>query len=228
MAPVGTDMNAYGRQLTPEQIAQGEHRAFVGGMWDEIGRLQFDFARRRGLLPSHRFFDVGCGALRGGVHFARYLQPGHYFGLDVNESLVEAGRVELAASGLADRRATLLVDDGFRLERFGVSFDGGIAVSVFTHLPMNSILRCLRGVAGVLAPGGVFHASYFRAPDDVHVAPIAHDPGGIVSQFDSDPFHYSFATLRWMGEACGLVAEDVGEWNHPRAQQMIAFRKGTP
>ena len=26
--------------------------------------------------------DIGCGALRGGVHFVRHLDPGHYFGMD--------------------------------------------------------------------------------------------------------------------------------------------------
>ncbi len=225
---VGTDMNAYGRQLSPEQIARGEHRAFVGGLWEEIGALQFAFLRDRGLRPEHRLVDVGCGALRGGVHFVRYLQPGHYFGLDVNASLLEAGRAELMAAGLAERDVHLLADDGFRLDRFGVRFDAGLALSVFTHLPMNAILRCLRRVADQLAPGGCFYASYFRAPSAVHLDPLEHRPGGIVSHFDHDPFHYAFDEMRAMGRACGLEAEDIGEWGHPRAQQMVAFRLESP
>jgi hypothetical protein len=46
-------INAYGRQLTPEEIESNVHRAFVGGMWEEIGRLQFDFLRGQGLKPDH-------------------------------------------------------------------------------------------------------------------------------------------------------------------------------
>ncbi len=38
----------------------------VGGLWDEIGQLQFDFLRAKGLLPRHKLLDFGCGSLRGG------------------------------------------------------------------------------------------------------------------------------------------------------------------
>ena len=54
--------NPYSRQLTPDEIAAGEHRAAVGGLWDELGRLQCDFMISAGLLPDHQFIDVGCGA----------------------------------------------------------------------------------------------------------------------------------------------------------------------
>lgn len=54
------------RQLTESEIAQKVHRELVGGMWDEIGTLQFVFLRDHGLEPSQRLLDVGCGALRGG------------------------------------------------------------------------------------------------------------------------------------------------------------------
>ena len=97
--------HGYGRQLTDEEIAKGVHRKFVGGMWERIGRHQFDFLRDRGLRPEHRLLDVGCGALRGGVHFIRYLNVGGYYGIDINASLLAAGRdVELPAAGLVDRQ----------------------------------------------------------------------------------------------------------------------------
>ena len=131
------DVNIYGRQLSAEEIAAARHRELVGGLWDEIGALQFEFLKGRGLLPSHRLADVGCGALRGGVHFVRYLEPGRYHGLDVNASLLEAGRRELAAAGLADRAPELIADGGFALSRFGVDFDVALAVSLFT--PRGSV-----------------------------------------------------------------------------------------
>ena len=45
------------------------HREQVGGLWDEIGALQIDFLRAQGLRPGDTLLDVGCGCLRGGVHF---------------------------------------------------------------------------------------------------------------------------------------------------------------
>ena len=58
-------VNAYGRQLTASEIAAKEHRAFVGGLWEEVGQLQFEFLRAQGLLPEHKLVDVGCRAMRG-------------------------------------------------------------------------------------------------------------------------------------------------------------------
>ena len=224
----GTDMNLYGRQLTGAEIARGEHRDFVGGLWDELGQLQLGFLTSQGLLPGHRFVDVGCGALRGGLHFTRYLEAGGYHGLDINASLIEAGRRELQAAGLGDRGARLLVDDGFRLQRFDTRFDFGLALSVFTHLPMNVIVRCLDGVATSLAPDGVFFASYFPAPAPAHLAPLLQPPGVVTSHYDRDPFHQSIEEMQWLAGLCGLQASNLGDWGHPRGQHMLAFRRAVP
>ena len=154
----------YGRELTAAEVARRRHRAFVGGKWDEIGQLQFDFLKACGLRPQHRLLDVGCGALRGGIHFIRYLDPGHYHGIDMNASLIRAGQtVELVEAGLQDRRPRLLVNDAFEFARFDAKFEFALAVSVFTHLPINSIQRCLINLAAVLEPGGRFYATYFEA-----------------------------------------------------------------
>src|ERR1035438_2924105 len=81
------------RADTADGVHDG-YRAFVGGagpMWDSIGALQFEFLKSRGLLPDHRFMDVGCGALRGGSHFIRYLDPGCYHGIDKHIELIIYG-----------------------------------------------------------------------------------------------------------------------------------------
>lgn len=220
------DVNVYGRQLTPEEIAAARHREFVGGLWDEVGALQFEFLRSRGLLPAHRLVDIGCGALRGGVHFVRYLEPGRYHGFDINASLLDAGRRELAAAGLADRAPHLIADDRFALSRFGATFDCALAVSLFTHLPMNHIVRCLAETRAVLRPGAALYASFFEAPDHPHLAPLPHTPGGIVTHYDADPYHYAFAQMQWMAHAAGMAVELIGPWGHPRDQRMLAFRPG--
>ena len=45
------------------------HREAVGGLWEEMRRLQFDFLANQGLKPDHKLLDIGCGSMRGGVHF---------------------------------------------------------------------------------------------------------------------------------------------------------------
>ena len=136
------------------------HRAKWGGLWHEIGQLQFQLMVDEGLTPRHRLLDIGCGSMRGGVHFIRHLDAGHYVGVDVNAELLEAGRGEIAQAGLEEKRPMLVHRGDFEFRDLGV-FDFAIAQSLFTHLPFNSIVRCLARTAEVLRPGGRLLATFF-------------------------------------------------------------------
>jgi cyclopropane fatty-acyl-phospholipid synthase-like methyltransferase len=216
-------INQYDQQLTQEQINAGIHRDMVGGMWDEIGRLQFEFLRARGLKPNHRLLDIGCGSLRGGIHAIEYLEAGNYYGLDINPSLIEAGRHELKLAGLTHKNPHLALSDRFELGLFGKEFHYLLAQSVFTHLFANHIVRCFAGAREVLVPGGRFFATFFLAPHSVHLTPIVHQPGGVKTQYDRDPFHYSMDEIRAMATLANLSVEIISDWSHPRAQQMLMF-----
>jgi ubiquinone/menaquinone biosynthesis C-methylase UbiE len=215
--------NPFARELRPEEIARGAHRNLVGGMWDELGRLQLDFLRQEGLAPADRLLDVGCGCLRGGVHFVRFLNAGKYYGLDLSRSLIEAGYKELDAAGLSGKGANLLVNDCFEFSRFGVEFEFLFAQSVLTHLSWNQVSRCFVEARKVLAAGGRFYATFFEAPDSAHLEPILHEPGGVVTNLDADPYHASFEEMRMLAENAGLSAALLGDWRHPRGQRMLRF-----
>ena len=216
-------LNPYDRQLTKQQIDAKVHRSFVGGMWEEMGELQFAFMKERGLKPHHQFIDVGCGSFRGGIHYLQYLDEGRYHGIDINVSLVEAGKQELREAGLLRKKPQLLVNDKFEMRRFNTAFDYGIAISVFTHLPMNHIIQCLIEMRKVLKPGGFFFATFFEAPASAHLQEINHDPGGVVTTFVADPFHYSFDEFRFMAGIAHMNVTLIGDWKHPRDQRMLAF-----
>jgi len=84
--------NSSNRLLLSNQEAKaGLHRESVGGMWEEIGKLQLDFIFTQKLKPEMKFVDIGCGCLRGGVHFLRYLNSGNYYGIDMRASLIDGG-----------------------------------------------------------------------------------------------------------------------------------------
>lgn len=217
-------VNAYSSKLSDADIAAGKHRKHVGGAWEAIGRLQFDYLVAQGLEPHHRLLDVGCGAMRGGVHFARYLEPGHYYGTDINERLVAAAlEVEVQGAGLADRvdASHLKVTGDFDAD-FGVEFDFVLAHSVFTHLPLNHIRLCLAQTAQVTKPGGRFYATFFRAPDDLPYA-ATHQQTKVVTSAYRDPFHYRVAELEWAATVAEWDFEHLGHWNHPRGQEMVRF-----
>ncbi len=214
-------INEYGKLLNGIDISEKHHRGFVGGMWEEMGRLQIQFMLENGLNPKSKLLDIGCGALRGGIYFIRYLNKGNYFGLDINSSMIEAAKYELQHEGLNDKNSTLLVNDKFEFSLFESEFDFILAQSVFTHLPLNHILRCLIEVKKVLKKDGVFYVTFFKAKLNNFLDSIEHPLGKVITNFDSNPYHYPFEFIEGISEKAGLNAEYIGNWNHPRNQKMI-------
>lgn len=201
------------------------HRRAVGGAWDEIGKLQFDFLVQQGLRPDSILLDVGCGSLRGGIFFVGYLNDGHYYGIDSQQWLLDAGReIELPRTGNAGKVVHLICRDDFDVTSFGVVFDVALAQSVFTHLSWNTILRCLVNVKKVLKPGGKFYATFFEDPQGAfRTAPIYHDRGEVVTYPDRDPYHYEFSVFQDLARRVGFDLHYIGEWDHPRDQRMMVF-----
>jgi len=213
----------YHRLFDPEW-----HRRSIGNvkLWDTLGKLQFDYLVGRGLEPSHYFLDVGCGPLRGGAHFIRYLEAGRYYGVDSNAPMLEeTERLEVPRQGLADKQPTLVAMADFGFERLGRQFDYALAQSVFTHLPLNEIIRCLMEMDKALVPGGEFYATFWENSrgkfnlDDIQQTATA------VTHLDRDFFHYDVGTFEWICEGTGLSVEYLGDWDNPVNQKMLVFRK---
>lgn len=220
-----SEYNKYGFDLTDAEIAAGKHRELIGPGWTRMGKLQVSFLTRQGLTPGASLLDVGCGSLRGGIHLARYLEPGRYYGIDVNASLIRAAvEVEIPRAGLADRLPAdhLRVTDRFDCD-FGVPFDFAIAQSLFTHLPLNHIRLCLYRLAQVMAPGGRFYATFLPAGADVPYDRKVKQKARTTWP-ERDPYHYRYDELRWAGETVApWRARYVGRWGHPRGQEMVEY-----
>ena len=201
------------------------HKSLVGGDWEEVGQLQIDFWLKHGLKPEHYFLDVGCGALRAGVHFIRYLEAGHYFGIDCNQEAIEAGRhVELVKHGLTHKNPTLVHMDDFDFSSLNVQFDYATIHSVFPHLTLNSIIRCVMSIEKVLVPGGQAFATFYGNPEGkLNLSPIKRSH--VTTYFDKPLYHYDFGTFEWICEGTDLKVEYIGDWNHPRGQMIMVFTR---
>jgi hypothetical protein len=200
----------------PAGIRAVGHREYVGGKWDEIGRLQFDFLVARGLRPHHTLLDIACGSLRAGVHFIPYLEPGRYLGIDKEPDLIRAGREqELTPELRESKRPNLIVDGEFAFERFGVRPDVALAQSLFTHLPPELIAKCFRNLRTVIANDGAFYATYFESNIDAPNPEAPHDWGR---------FAYTRAQMERFGTGAGWRFEYIGDWRHPRGQIMTCYR----
>ena len=115
------------------------HRDYVGGLWDEIGLLQFEFLKSRGLKPHHVLVDIACGSLRAGVHFIPCLDRGNYLGLDREGWLVRRGIKRELSSGID-------------FEALQKRPDFALVQSLFTHLNSEDIRRCLTRLRQVVDP----------------------------------------------------------------------------
>jgi len=212
--------------MTDEEKNNRWYRIKVGGLWKEIGDLQFNFLVKKGLLPEHYFLDIGCGSLRGGVHFIRYLENKHYFGIDKNLELLVGGSVELRENNLESNQPTLKQINDFDFESLEQKFDFALAQSVFTHIPLNDIIRCVMNIEKILVSGGKFYATFFEnTSGKFNLKSINHSVGGRTTYFDKNPFHYSFETFEWICNDIDLKVNYIGDWNHPRDQKMIVFTK---
>jgi SAM-dependent methyltransferase len=207
-------------------VQEGRHRDVVGGLWDEIGKLQLHYLVTHGLDPSSVLIDIGCGCLRGGVHFVAYLAQGNYFGLDLNQSLLDAGYdIELQAVGLQHKlpREQLVCDDDFDFEAFPLPFDFAIAQSLFTHIPPNDIRVCLERLSRRMKPGGKLFATFYPIPEDHRAGEVVDRPGGWHTFDARDPYHYRMSDVIQLCDGLPWHVTLAGEFGHPRGQQMLRF-----
>ncbi|XP_020576784.1 uncharacterized protein LOC110022273 [Phalaenopsis equestris] len=139
----------------PGELLVEEHHSNYGEPWAG-GRDIFEFlASAIALQPSDLVLEVGCGTLRVGLHFIRYLDSGHYNCLERDElSLLAALRYELPSQGLLHKRPLILRGDDMDFSRFGAdsSYDLIYSSAVFLHIPDQLVWVGLEKLAAKLKP----------------------------------------------------------------------------
>ena len=122
----------------PGELLVEEHHSNYGEPWAG-GRDVFEFlAELVHLRPSSHVLEIGCGTLRVGLHFIRYLNPEHYHCLERDElSLMAAFRYELPSQGLLYKRPLIVRGDDMEFSKFGsgVVYDLIYASAIFLHMP---------------------------------------------------------------------------------------------
>jgi hypothetical protein len=198
-----------------EGIAKRGHRGYIGGAWEEIGQLQFDFLVSRGMKPDSYLLDIACGCLRLGVKAIPYLQTGHYLGIEKEAALVTAGlELELDQQVRREKQPNIVVSSAFEFEKLGHLADMAIAQSLFTHLPPDLISLCFEKLYPNLGCGGTFYATYFEVDKRTRNPSKPHDHGC---------FAYTRDEMLSFGERAGFKSNYIGDWNHPVQQVMVEY-----
>lgn len=207
-------------------VRRGGHREAIGGLWEDLGPRQLRFLIEQGLKPDQRLIDIGCGSLRLGAPAIAWLEPGLYFGTDISAALIEAGREHELDDTLRAKAPTgnFSVNSDFDFGFLPCPVDMAIAQSVFTHLPLNHLRRCLARLAPHMNPGGRLFTTYFVCPEGEDLyAPRAQPPAGVVTHDYRDPYHYRVSDMAWAVGDSPWVFQNIGDWDHPRGQRMATF-----
>jgi SAM-dependent methyltransferase len=213
------------RRRTGRRPPRQDHRNVVGGYWDRVGKLQLDFLLGQGLQPEERFLDVGCGALRAGIHLVDYLDPGNYYGIDIDPDVLEAGYEAELPQTLRPKlpREHLRCTKRFEVD-FGVQFDMAIAQSVFTHVHLNYMRLCLYRLAPCMKVGGRFFGTFSEAPADFPLDGVLYEDETRPSRFtERNPFWYRPSDLEWAAGFSAWRFRYIGDWGHPRDQKIVEF-----
>lgn len=183
--------------------------------WLALGAMQFDYLREHGLRPDHRLLEIGCGNLRAGWRFIEYLEPGHYYGVDISPEILMVAQDTLVRQELQNRLPNLTPVRDLTLRWLPEAhFDVVHAHSVFSHSPLPVIEECLSHVGRVLAPDGWFDFTFDRTEGTEH-------------QVLREDFYYRTETLVALAEKHGLRARFMDDWEQkPHGQSKIRVSHG--
>ncbi|XP_020221081.1 uncharacterized protein LOC109803816 [Cajanus cajan] len=139
----------------PGELLVEEHHSNYGEPWAG-GRDVFEFlAQTTQLRPESQVLEIGCGTLRVGLHFIRYLNTEHFHCLERDElSLMAVFRYELPAQGLLHKRPLIVKGDDMEFTKFGsgTMYDLIYASAVFLHMPDKLVWTGLERLASKLKP----------------------------------------------------------------------------
>jgi hypothetical protein len=175
--------------------------------WLVLGEMQFEYLVRHGLSPEHHLLEIGCGMLRAGWRFIDYLEPGHYYGLDISPDILLHAQKTISGYELQDKLPHLTLVQDLRFEFLpDEHFDAVHAHSVFSHSPIEIIDECLAHVARVMKPDAFFDFTFDRTI-------------GVEHQVLNEAFFYRSETLISLAERHGLDARLMEDWEAGPHQQ---------
>jgi SAM-dependent methyltransferase len=134
-------------QFHMEEVAQQLSRGAIhhslgtnlkGGhdFWEAGAAKAARYLRESGIKPAARVIDYGCGSLRIGAHFIRFLDSGNFVGLDVTQDFYKIGKTEIGTHLLQakmPRFGVIAEDEIARSEAFGADLVYSNAVCYQVH-----------------------------------------------------------------------------------------------
>jgi len=132
-----------------------------GRQWQERGKIQLDFMIKAGLKPYHVFIDIGCGPLRAGEYFIRYLNKSCYIGFDYAQGYIDVAKYIIENNDdLKAKQPSIYLCDQFNLfdECHHTLADFGIAYSVLNQCQKGYVQAFFKNMGKSFKSGAKIYA----------------------------------------------------------------------
>jgi hypothetical protein len=219
----------FNKKISNEELERNLHRNMVGGLFEEFGELQLNLCKKYGMTPNTKLLDFGCGCLRGGVRLIDFLNKGNYYGIDVNQELLESGLFyEIPKHNISQKivQNNFLISDNFDIDFFQVKFDIILAQSVFTHLTLNHFLFFMEKCYDYIEENGKIIISFWlleEYEDIIKPKFFICDDMTMETSFIRDSYHYKLSHLEKLVNDKWKITQ-LDDY-HPRNQKFLIFTK---
>lgn len=140
---------------------------FLGGppvLFEEAGRKMLMLLLNEGMMPYSKVLDLGCGCLRGGYWFIRFLDKGCYFGIEPNKSMLKQGIKSLLTPQIIEQKQpSFQHNSDFDASVFNTQFDFFLARSIWTHASKRQIEAMLDSFSYYTQPSAKFLTSFLQS-----------------------------------------------------------------
>ena len=104
----------------------------------------------------HSFIDIGCGPLRAGEFFIKYLNESNYIGFDYAQAYIDASHYIIDKSDkLKENKPTVILCAEFNLHKHlpSLKADFGLAFSVLNHCNKLEVHSFFNNISKSFKPG---------------------------------------------------------------------------
>lgn len=201
----------------------------VGGLWDTVGPLQYNYLLKEELKPEHKLLDVCCGSFRVGRFLINYLEKNNYFGFDANSQLIDAGIKNVLSQldnlnekiDFSTQIKTLRIDDN--LIDYANIYDKMDYIwihAVADHIQPEIFLKHLCEMSKIMHNSTKMYVTIFLDEDDVEV--ISRGWGTTFK--NKEYWHHTINSIeKNIGNVLELKEVDKN-YNHPLGLVMLKLQ----
>ena len=185
--------------------------------WDKFGIWQLNVLKEYGLKPNNKIIDIGCGAMRFGVHAVKYLDDKNYSGVDGFKPYIPLS-MDILEELKIKKRFSIKFEKDFNFSIFNQTFDFAVAQSVFTHLSKKQIESCLKNLKPHMNKKAKFIFTYLNhnTPRGFYYYGDGNDP-----MISSQKINSNYLNL--IAEKENLKFYNLNKTNHPSFQEVGCF-----